>query len=247
MFKKICHHIITTKVTHECFSKIASSSTTVAAWGLLESLWGFFEAATNGLTEAASIRVAYHLGNGNISKAQLASYKSLFMGVSLSFFITALLFILGEDLATWYTPDKVLQDMLNSCIPMIGVANIFMVYGMIAWNLVGAQGRYRLATIVSACMSFFVTLPLAALSTFYFVFNLKGIVGAVICGYSTTGLWLGYILLRSDWEHISENIQEYNANEESSEDDDSDSLDDSLDDDSLNGGDLRYSSDDAER
>lgn len=153
------------------------------------------------------------------------------MGVSLSFFITAFLFILGEDLATWFTPDVLLQQMLNDCIPMIGIANIFMIFGMIAWTLVGAQGRYRLATIVSACMSFFVTLPLAALSSFYFMFDLKGIVGAVICGYSTTGLWLGYILLRSDWEHISEVIQEYNAEEESSSEDESDLSEDEDDND----------------
>ena len=198
--------------------------TTVAAWGLLESLWGFFESATEGLSEAASIRVAYHLGKGHIPKAKMSCYKSLFMGVMLSFFITSFLFILGKDLATWFTPDALLQEMLNDLIPMIGIANIFMIYGMVAWTLVGAQGRYRLATIVSACLSLFVTLPLAALSTFYFVFDLKGIVGAVICGYSTTGLCLACILLRSDWKHISETIQEYNsAEDDSSSDESSDS------------------------
>lgn len=183
----------------------------VAAWGLLESLWDFFEAATGGLGEAASIRVAYHLGNGNVNMAKMSSYKSLFMGVSLSFFMTALLFMMGDDLTKWLTPDRTLQIMLNELIPMIGMANVFMIFGMVAWALVGAQGRYKLATTVSMVNTFLVTMPLASMSTFYFTFDLQGIVGAIICGYSTTGLWLGYVLLRSDWEHISQTIREYNV------------------------------------
>ena len=182
----------------------------VAAWGLLGSIWTFCEAATEGLSEAASIRVACHLGNGNIDMAKLSSFKSLLMGVILSVFITALLFIMGDELPKWLTPDPTLQNMLNDVIPMIGMANVFMVFGMVAWTLIGAQGRYKLATIISLCMTIFITMPLAAISTFYFVYDLKGIVGSIICGYSTTGLCLGYILLTSDWEHISKNIQEYN-------------------------------------
>ncbi len=149
--------------------------------------------------------------------AKMCAFKSLFMGTCLSFFITALLFIMGQDLPTWFTPDETLQGMLNKLIPMIGVANIFMIFGMVSWTLIGAQGRYRLATTISLCMSFFVTLPIAALFTFHFVFDLQAIVGAIICGYSTTGLCLGYILLRSDWEHISETIREYNAENDLSE------------------------------
>ena len=160
--------------------------------------------------------------------AKLSAYKSLFMGTCLSFFITAFLFLLGEDLAKWFTPDKTLQDMLNELIPMIGVANIFMIFGMVSWTLIGAQGRYRLATTVSLVMSFFVTLPVAALFTFHYFFDLKAIVGAIIFGYSTSGLCLGYILLRSDWDHICETIIEYNAEYgESESENESDSDDDS--------------------
>jgi Na+-driven multidrug efflux pump len=157
--------------------------------------------------------------------AKLSSFKSLLMGVILSVFITALLFIMGDELPKWLTPDPTLQNMLNDVIPMIGMANVFMVFGMVAWTLIGAQGRYKLATIISLCMTIFITMPLAAISTFYFVYDLKGIVGSIICGYSTTGLCLGYILLTSDWEHISENIQECNRQYESS---DSESESDSL-------------------
>ena len=103
--------------------------------------------------------------------AKMSSFKSLFLGVTLSCFMTAALFLLGEDLPRWLTPDQTLRDMIDDLIPMIGVANIFMVFGMLAWGVIGAQGRYKLATSVSVCMTIFVTLPLAATSTFYFVFG----------------------------------------------------------------------------
>lgn len=70
-----------------------------------------------------------------------------------------------------------------------------------------------MATIVSAIMSFCVTVPLAAIFCVVLKYNLKGLVGAITIGYSTTGMILAYILVTSDWEHISRTIREYNEAE----------------------------------
>lgn len=42
------------------------------------------------------------------------------------------------------------------------------------------------------------------------------LVGAVVIGYSTTGLFLGYILQMSDWLHILKNICALNEKDECS-------------------------------
>jgi hypothetical protein len=60
-------------------------------------------------------------------------------------------------------------------------------------------------------------------------FDLSGIVGAVIVGYSTYVAIQAYILLRSNWGHIAKTIQEYNAVDEEislSDDSSSESSDD---------------------
>jgi len=106
---------------------------------------------------------------------------------------------------------QTLQHMLNDLIPLVGFGNITMTVGMTCWSLVGAQGRYRLATLIVMSSSWLVTLPLAALCTIGINLNLKGLIGCVILGYSTAGTVLSYVILRSDWARLSRVIQELNA------------------------------------
>lgn len=187
---------------------------TVAAWGILESIWDLFEASTYGIASAGSIQLALHLGRGDIEACKRSTGKTLFVSSVLSILITAVYFIVGDAFPALFTDDETLLRILNATIPIVGLGKIFMNFGMISWSLVGAQGRYRYSTTVSAIMSFFVTLPLSALSCVVFRFSLDGLVGAIVVGYSTTGLILSYALLRSDWDTISETIQEMNNAEE---------------------------------
>jgi len=106
---------------------------------------------------------------------------------------------------------------------MIGIANIFMATGLVSWELLGAQGRYDLATYVSLVSSWLVTIPLSMLFTFYYNYDLMGITVSIVVGYSTLGLLQAYFLFRSDWEQISKKIQDRNAADseyDSSSDDD---------------------------
>ena len=146
--------------------------------------------------------------------------KSLYLSSVLSVLVTAVYFIIGDQFSVLFTDNKTLQNILNATIPIVGIGKVFMNFGMMSWTLVGAQGRYKLSTTISAIMSFFITLPLSALSCIYLKLTLDGLVGAIIVGYSTTGLVLSYVLLRSDWEHVVQTIQ--TENEDCSESDDGD-------------------------
>jgi len=144
------------------------------------------------------------------------------MSSVLAVFITCILFICGDTLPKWFTSDVTLQNMLTPMIPLIGIGNILMIFGMVSWSLVGAQGRFKLATSVSAIMTFCVTVPLAAIFCIVKRYDLQALVASVVIGYSTTGLILAYVLLTSDWEHISRTIRDYNEAEDISLSDDSD-------------------------
>lgn len=106
-----------------------------------------------------------------------------------------------------------------------------MVFGMVSWSMVGAQGRYTLSTTINAILSFGLTLPLAGLFCIVHRLSLVGLVGAIVIGYSAVGLCFAYILLTSDWESISKNIQESNGETEEEEDEGSDSDSDTENDD----------------
>lgn len=186
----------------------------VAAWGILESIWDLFEASTYGIASAGSIQLSMHLGNGDIGASKRSVGKTLYISSVFSIVVTASYFIIGDTFSALFTDNRTLQHILNATIPVVGMGKIFMNFGMISWTLVGAQGRYRLATTVSAIMSFCVTIPLAVLFCIYMKLTLDCLVGAIIIGYSTTGLVLSYVLLRSDWEHICKTIRDNNLVEE---------------------------------
>ncbi len=200
----------------------------VAAWGIMEAIWDLFEAATEGFSEAGSVRLAFHLGKGNIRSSIRSSWKSLFLTTILAIVITIVFFICGEFVSGWFTEDETLQGMINSMIPLVGFGNIFMAFGSVSWGLIGAQGRFKLATTISAIMSIFVTIPLAAIFCIAWKFDLEGLVASMVVGYSTTSLCMAYILLTSDWVLISDRIILCNAAEDDSYDEsDSDSEDES--------------------
>jgi hypothetical protein len=81
----------------------------------------------------------------------------------------------------------------------IGFGQISMSVGNVLWNIVEAQGRVRLATVVEIVTSWCFVVPLCAVSLYVFNFNLVGTVAAMVIGYSVGALWISYIVLTSDW------------------------------------------------
>lgn len=180
------------------------------AWSFLGTVWETFEATTEGLGEAAAVRISLHLGKGRPDLAQLSTSKCLLISVLLSFFITSILFMCGDNIAIWLSKDVTLQNMLADLLPLVGLGNITLTFGMTAWHIIGAQGRYRLAMVIAMVCSWGITVPLAALSVKVMNLDLKALVGTVIIGYSITGAVMAFVLLRSDWARISQIIRDIN-------------------------------------
>ena len=107
--------------------------------------------------------------------------------------------------------------MLSDLFPLMALGNMTMNVGMVCWALVGAQGRYQLATTVAMGCSFLITLPLAAVLTIGMNIDLQGLTFSVVIGYAVTAMILSTFLLMSDWETISTAIQERMAREEEEE------------------------------
>jgi Na+-driven multidrug efflux pump len=101
----------------------------VATWGLLGTLWDALELITEAVADAGEVRTAFLLGAGRPGQAKLSSFKTLYLGVSASIFITACMFIAGEDIPTWLTNDPTLQRMTAELIPLFGIGNIALSIG----------------------------------------------------------------------------------------------------------------------
>jgi hypothetical protein len=97
--------------------------------------------------------------------------------------------------------------MLVELFPLLALGNVTMSMGMVCWAIVGAQGRYRLSTTIATSCAFFITIPIAAVSTFMRV-DLQGLTFAVVVGYTVTAMLLSLCVLMSDWKALAEKISE---------------------------------------
>lgn len=191
----------------------------VAAWAILGQIWELFECTIEGLGDAAEIRVSYHLGQFKPYKAKLSAYKSLYLGTIKAVLVGGIMFCLLPYIPEFFTVDETLQGMIAECLPLTVIGNLLMTVGILAWYMVGAQGRYKLGTLVMGVMSWGITLPLAAISTYVLHVDLQGLTTAVVLGYVGVGASLLYILLTSDWIALAEKVQKRNAQEEADEQD----------------------------
>ena len=104
--------------------------------------------------------------------------------------------------------------------------NITMNMGMVAWALIGSQGRYRLATSIALACSWLITIPLAAVVTYELNIDLRGLTFSVIVGYAVTANLLSVVLIVSDWEKIAQKLFDLHAITGEGDSSDSDSDDD---------------------
>lgn len=183
----------------------------VAAWAILGSIWDVFYYTTSGISDSGEIRVAHHLGKNHPKMAQLSAYKSLYISMVVAIVISIVFFALQQSIPAWFTQDETLITMLSELVPFVGVANLSMTFGMQCWSLIGAQGKYKLATWISFISSWGVCMPLAAIFVFGFFFDLQGLTAATTIGYTSTGAALSYILLASNWDKVARSIQQHNA------------------------------------
>ncbi len=177
-------------------------------WAVLGYVWDVFESTTGAIGSAGEVRCSYQLGKGNPQLAKLSSYKSMFMALVMSSLSSLIFLSMSNVLTAFLSSDETIQDMLIVLFPLVGLGNVMMSVGMVCWALVGAQLRYRQATVIAAGTSLGITVPLGAIFTVALNYDLKGLTFSVVVGYIMTAWILTTMLLISDWEKLSEKIRE---------------------------------------
>jgi Na+-driven multidrug efflux pump len=182
----------------------------VAAWAVLGAVWDILEALTEGIGEAAATQVAFLLAAWQPDRARKLANTVMYLSVIQSLVVTSGLYMGGKYIAVLLTTDPTLQHLINDSIALIGLANVTMAFAQVSWSLIGAQGRFRLATSVVFSARWFVTIPIALVTIFVLDMDLNGVSGSLVVGYATASSTLTFIVLRSDWERLSRIMQEMN-------------------------------------
>ena len=136
------------------------------------------------------------------------------IGSVSSICVSVLFFALQDVVPKWFTSDTTLQELLRELVPFVGVANLTMMFGMNCWYVLGAQGKYGLATWIYSLSSWTICIPLSALFVMVCHFDLQGLVSALSIGYVTSGACLSYFTMMTDWSAVAKKISTENAEEE---------------------------------
>ena len=174
------------------------------------SFWDFFEALTEGIGEAAANQVVYLLSVGRIDCAKKLSYGAIYMAVTQAVLVTSALYMSGQYLVVLFSSNPTMQHMMDKSIVLVGLANVIMAFSQIAWSLIGAQGRFRLATFVIFFSRWMVTMPCALICIYVFDLDLNAVSGSLVVGYATASCALTVLVLRSDWERLAQLMQVMN-------------------------------------
>jgi MatE len=179
----------------------------VTTWSLMGYVWSAFEVLTSGFSSAAEVRVGFRMGANKPEQAKFMAEKGMYVTTVVAIFECGIIFSIAQYLPAWITPDPTLQQMLFQLTPMIGFGSILMVTGFVAWSIVYATGRVKLATMWEVIVTWCITVPGCATMAFL-NFNLEGFVGAMIIGYAVGANLYMFMLLRTDWAKQAKRISE---------------------------------------
>ena len=168
--------------------------------------WEAIEEISLAIADAAEVKVGKMMGSGQPYRARSMGNKSLYLGTLFSLIFSLPIIAMKDILTRFFTTDETLQTILTDLFPLVGVGNIALMFGSMCWSILGAQGRYALATALGLIGSWGVTIPLASIFALVLNFDLQTKVGSVVVGYACSGSLIASMLMRSDWEQLSANV-----------------------------------------
>jgi hypothetical protein len=182
---------------------VGVSLVSVATWAMMGVVWELCAALTEGLGEAASVRVSFLLVEGLPMEARRLSNKVAFLALVLALSLTSMFLMLGPNVAVLLSTDTAIQNLFTDVVGLTGLANVSMTFAQVYWSLAGAQGHFGLASATILFCRWLVILPLASIFIFHFRFDLKAVAGSVAVGYAVAAMVLAWGVFRVDWEQLA--------------------------------------------
>lgn len=195
----------------------------LAAWGILGVIWEELEYIVSAIADGCEVRVAATLGKGDIKTAKLVTYKAIWICFGWGVFVSIIFRLFEDQIPRLITTDPLLQEIVTFNLPMISLANLVSGIAIMAGHALWCQNRATLETVITTGTSTLITIPLAAISSYLFHFNLIGQTAAVAIGAAVFAAWAMYAIVSSDWEQISKNVIALHASEDSDSESDSES------------------------
>lgn len=166
-------------------------------------VWEFFEALTAGLGEAGAVRISYYLSENLPAEAKRISHKAIFFAIIQGFAFGSIVLMIGPNLAVALTTNSIIQRQFVDLVGMTVMASFAMAFALVTWSLLGAQGRFGIATACVVLCRWLLIFPIAAVCVFGKHFDTISVAGSIAVGYSTAGFCLSLVIMQSDWSQYA--------------------------------------------
>jgi len=171
-----------------------------ATWILLDYVWNIIEICPETLAEAAHSRILRHLSKGNTELAQEVAFFTIKVGTLFSIVGSFVLFIFGDFFVWCLSLDETLEWMLLEVMPYLCICQPFVSIGMTAMELNDALQMYKKTVATTTVVTFVLLIPLGALFTYGYHYNIEGLAAAQCMGYSALGVANIVIFMNANWE-----------------------------------------------
>ena len=143
------------------------------------------------------------MNNGSPKLAQSSAHKAMLLAIVVSLIITSLVYILGEILVTWLSPDPTLQRMMYDVLPLLGFGQTVLAFCATCWSVLGSQGRHQIATVTKLLTTWVLVIPFAVILVYVANFNLLSLVAALVMGCTLRGVSSAYLIFTSNWDNLA--------------------------------------------
>ena len=146
----------------------------VATWILMGTIWGIIEIVPECIGSAATVRVESNLARGKLDMAKTLALRTIFVCTATSIMFSLFLMDTRRYVAWCLSLDETLETMILEIIPYIALCQPFITAGVTAGYLNEVLGKIKLSIGVATVIDLCFTMPVAALFTYLFRFNVEG-------------------------------------------------------------------------
>lgn len=171
-----------------------------ACWVLLSYIYDIIGVLPYYLAESAEYRISSLLSTGNILMARRIANKVMLLSFLWSLVDTAILLAVKLPLIRILTSDYDLAFMIDKAMPLVLFCHPFFTMTSTAGFYNHALAMFKRSTKISFLVNAFVIIPLGAVSTFVYGYDISGLLIASNVGHAVNGFIVLVLYNNADWE-----------------------------------------------
>lgn len=174
----------------------------LSAHNLCISLFHVLASVSSGMGEATSVRVGFHVGCNDATRAKRVAAISVVFGALWGSILCITLYSLRHAVVTAMVGSSDVQEQMLKIIPIMATSYVAFAVSDMCLAILEGQGRATEQAVAFSIGSWIVCVPVAFISYFCTDLGLVGIWMASFAGNAVTLVLALYFVSRSNWVKI---------------------------------------------